>query len=276
MKKLVSGIIGTQEMFELDEPLTINREFSEVQATEMAYHRSRRIGNLALTEPTKGFRRMVSGLWVPHSGTENVAVVRNPKDFMMRNSEFVRDKVFEKYLGDGSEQYVSETRVAAWASFAANNQRSKIANQFNGWRQDARDKGAAMNPGFSTEGKVLRHFVESSPEVMGSIAAYLADLKSYIGHPDMMRGVKRTWMQDIHSNQQATHREWTKQLLWTQPDWEFDRWVAESYYNHRSRAKFWYEVLQKSEQMREDIAIQKRIHTWREDMTQRGYDVDSL
>lgn len=86
-------------------------------------------------------------------------------------------------------------------------------------------------------------------------------------------GVKRTWIQDGHRHKREEHLEWTRKFLRKEPDWEFDRWFAESYYNHRSRAKFWYGVIKKSQQMREDIIAQRRIQTYREDMERRGYDV---
>ena len=273
MRKLVSGILGSQEMFELDGRLSVHREFNEQQAFDMSLHRSRRIGELALTESTRGFKRRVSGLWVPHSATENSAVTKFPEAFMRQSALFVKDKVFEKYLGDGSEHTISEARVAVWAQFAANSQRSAIANQFEAWREDGRNKAMAMNPGIMFDGYVDRYHVESNPKVMGSMAAYLADLKSYIGHQDMMNGVKRVWMQDRYRKRQEEHLAWTQQFLRKQPDWEFDRWFAETYYNHRSRAKFWYDVTHKSAQMREDIVVQKRINSWREDMKYRGYDV---
>ncbi|MFZ2126418.1 MAG: hypothetical protein WAV04_02800 [Candidatus Microsaccharimonas sp.] len=273
MRTLRSGTTGSQEMFEFDGRLRVSREFSSDQAGQMAIHRAHRVGEFALTEATRGFRRRVAGLWVPHSATENNAITTNPEGYMNRSAELIKDKVFEKYLNDNGEYSVAETRLAIWAQFAANGQRSAIANKYESWRVDGKNKAVTMNPGFSTEGYVDRAFVESSPVVMGSIAAYMADLKSYIGHPDMMHHLKRTWIQDGHRLKKEEHLERTQQFLRKEPDWEFDRWFAESYYNHRSRAKFWYGVIQKSIQMREDILAQKRIKAWKEDMERRGYDV---
>lgn len=271
MKKLVSGIIGTQEMFELEDRLVISREYNADEAREMAKHRQKRIGELALTDPTKGFRYAVGGLWIPHSQTENMAVVRHPDKFINQSAQLVRDKVFEKYTDDDGEYAVGVARLAIWAQFAENNQKRALAMKFYGWQEDANKKRAAMNPGLNFNGNVWRKEVEANPAVMGSIAAYLADLKSYIGHPDMTQGHKRAWMQDRYTQQQAVHLKWAKQFLWTQPDWEFDRWFGESWYNHRSRAKFWHNVIQSSAEMHENVIIQRRINAWREDMERRGY-----
>jgi hypothetical protein len=273
MKKLVSGILGSQEMFEIDGRLSVSREYSEEQAIEMGIHRSKRVGELALTEATRGFKRNVSGLWVPHSGTENSAVTKFPEAFVRQSALFIKEKVFEKYLGGESEYDISEARVAVWAQFAADSQRRTIANQFDAWRIDGRNKALAMNAGITFDGYVDRYHIESNPKAMGAIAAYMADLKSYIGHPDMKNGVKRVWMQDRHRKKQEAHLTWTQQFLENQIDWEFDRWFAEAYYNHRSRAKFWHDVTHKSFQMRDDIIVQQRINSWKKDMKDRGYDV---
>jgi hypothetical protein len=273
MRKLVSGIIGTQEIFELDGRISVSREYDHEQAVEMGIHRARRIGDLALTESTRGFKRKVSGLWVPHSATENNAVTQFPETFMRTSAHFVRDLVFEKYLGDGSEHTVAEARVAVWAQFASDNQQRAIANKYDQWRENGRQKAADMNPGIGQHGFVDRAHIAHHPVVMGSIASYLADLKSYIAHPDAMNGVKRKWTQDGWKKVREKQLEWTQDFMSKQPDWEFDRFFAEAYYNHRARAKFWYDVIQKSRQMREDIILQRRLNNWREDMTRRGYDV---
>jgi hypothetical protein len=276
-KRIVSGGNGTQEMFELGERLSISREYDPAEAAAMARHRAERIGGLALTPAAMGFRRLTSGLWVPHSAMENTAVTTNPETFMHRTGELVKEKVIEKFLGDDSEHEVPEARVALWAQFADDMRQRELANRFNTWRLDGREKAARMNAGFTSfDGFVDRALVESEAgaPIMGSIAAYLADLKSYIGHPDMKKGVKRVWMQDRWTKRQAEHLEWTKNMLWTEPDWDFERWFAESYYNHRSRAKFWYGVISKSAQMRADIVAQKLIKEYREDMIRRGFDLD--
>lgn len=275
MKKLVSGIIGTQEMFELEDRLVISRVYDPEEARIMAKHRQQRIGQLALTDPTRGFRYAVGGLWIPHSQTENMAVVRHPDKFINQSSQLIKDKVFEKYTDETGEYTVGAARLAIWAQFASNSQARTIAMKFNGWQEDANKKRAALNPGLSFGGNVLRKDVESNPAVMGSIAAYLADLKSYVGHPDMEQGFhKRAWLQDNHTNKIAAHLEWTKEFLWKQPDWELDRWFGEAWYNYRSRAKFWHDVIHSSAKMREDIIVQRRLDSWREDMEYRGYVVD--
>ncbi|RWZ78740.1 MAG: hypothetical protein EOT05_03255 [Candidatus Microsaccharimonas sossegonensis] len=273
MKKLVSGIIGTQEIFELDGRIRISREFDQEQATAMGIHRAQRIGELALTEPTRGFKRMVSGLWIPHSATENNAVTQFPETFMRTSAHFVRNKVFEKYLGEGTEHAVAEVRVAVWAQLASDNQQRAIANKYDEWRENGRQKAVDMNSGITYDGFVNRRHSEHHSAVMGSIASYLADLKSYIAHPDAMNGVRRKWTQDGWTKVRNEQLEWTQNFMKKQPDWEFDRFFIETYYNHRSRAKFWYDVIQKSRRMREDIILQRRLNTWREDMIRRGYDV---
>ena len=275
MKKLVSGIIGTQEMFELEDRLVISRVYDPEEARQMATHRRRRIGQLALTDATQGFRVMVGGLWVPHSQTENMAVVRHPDRFINQSAELVKDKVFEKYTDEQGEYTVGIGRLAIWAQFAEANQMRAIATTFDGWRQDALQKRAAMNPGLDFKGNVIRKDVESNPAIMGSIAAYLADLKSYVGHPDMIKGFRqRGWLHKNHHRKINAHLEWTHQFLRRQPDWEFDRWFGEAWYNHRSRAKFWHDVIASSTRMKEDVIAQNRINEWREEMVRRGYVVD--
>ena len=275
MRKLVSGIIGTQEMFELEDRLVISREYDPEQAKAMAQHRQKRIGQLALTEPTKGFRFAVGGLWVPHSQTENMAVVRHPDKFINQSTQLIKERVFEKYTDEEGDYTVSIARLALWAQFAQNSQKRALAMKYDGWREDAKQKQLALNPALSFSGNVSRKEAEANPKVLHSMAAYLADLKSYVGHPDMTVNFnRRTWLQDNHTNKKAQHLEWTKDFLWTQPDWEFDRWFAESWYNHRSRAKFWHEVIQSSSEMHEDVIVQRRIDAWRKEMTYRGYVID--
>jgi len=275
MKKLVSGITGTQEMFELEPRLVVSREYNAEEAEAMAKHRQKRIGQLALTEPTKGFRYAVGGLWIPHSQTENMAVVRYPHKFMKQSAELIKDKVFEKYTDEEGNRTRSIAQLAIWSQFDEDSERRNLTNKYESWRVDARDKYRALNPGLHFNGTVWRKEAEEHPAVMQSMASYLADLKSYVGHPDMIHGFnKRVWMQDGHVKKQAEHLKWSKDFLSTQPDWEFDRWFAESWYNHRSRAKFWHEVTRSSYEMSEDIAVQKRINAWREDMEYRGYILD--
>lgn len=275
MKKLVSGIIGTQEMFELEDRLTLSRAYNPEEAQQMAIHRRRRVGHLALTEATEGFRIMVGGLWIPHSQTENMAVVRHPDRYINQSAELIKDKVFEKYTDDGGEYTVGIGRLAIWAQFASDTHRRALAVKFDGWQHDANDKKLAMNPGIHFSGNIWRREAESHPAVMGSLAAYLADLKSYIGHPDMIQGFnQRAWIHKDHNRKLAAHLEWSKNFLRKQPDWEFDRWFAEAWYNHRSRAKFWHDVVESSTKMKEDVIAQKRINEWREDMLRRGYVVD--
>lgn len=275
MKKFRSGMLGSQEMFEFDGRLKVSAtsEFNNEEAATMALHRRHRIGELALTESTRGFHSKVAGLWVPHSGTENNAVTSNPQTFINNGSYLAKERVIEKYNSDDKEATVPESKVRNWARFAANQEASNLANKYDAWRLDGRDKALVMIQGITAEGYVNRPFIESTTAVMGSIAAYMADLKSYIGHPDMMRGVKRIWLQDKWVKRQAANLAWTQDFLLKQPDWEFDRWYAESFYNHRSRAKYWYEVLHRSTQMREDIVVHKRRQAWKEDMARRGYDV---
>lgn len=275
MKKLVSGIIGTQEMFELEDRLVISREYNTEEARQMAVHRRKRVGQLALTEATEGFRIMVGGLWIPHSQTENMAVVRHPDRFINQSAELVQEKVFDKYTNEDGEYSVGVARLAVWAQFAGDNQRQKLATEFDGWRVDANNKRAAMNPGLDFNGNIIRKEVESNTAVMGSIAAYLADLKSYVGHPDMIQGFnQRAWIHKDHNRKLAAHFEWSKQFLLKQPDWEFDRWFGEAWYNHRSRAKFWHGVIQSSAKMKEDIIVRRRIQEWKKEMEYRGYIVD--
>lgn len=275
MKRLVSGIIGTQEMFELEDRLVTSRQFDSEEALAMAKHRQKRIGQLSLTEPTKGFRYAVGGLWIPHSQTENMAVVRHPDKFIHQSAQLVKDKVFEKYTDEAGEYTVGVGRLAIWAQFAENNQRRALAMKFHGWQEDANKKRAAMNPGLSFSGNVLRRDVETQPAIMGGIAAYLADLKSYVGHPDMQRGFnQRGWLQENHTKKQAAHFEWSQQFMRTQPDWEFDRWFGEAWYNHRSRAKFWHDVIQSSARMHEDVIVQRRINAYKNEMRARGYVID--
>jgi len=285
---LVSGKLRGQEMFQFEElnpPLTLSREYNEAEAKEMAQNRIHRIGELALTEQTKGFRYAVQGLWVPHSQTENMAVVRQPSNYMKQAGRLVYDKVFDKYRGDDGEYTVKVAQLAVWAQFADASQQRQLASKYDAWYEDANKKRLAMNYGLSFHGRVMRKQLEYGDDasdeekrkadvVMGSIATYLADLKSYIGHPDTTDGTKRNWMQDRYVKKRAAHLAWTKEFLRKQPDWEFDRWFGESWYNHRSRAKFWYEVIHASKQMHNDIIAQRRINAVREDLERRGYEVD--
>lgn len=272
MKKVVSGINPHQEMFRLEEPLQISRKYDLDEAKEMARHRLKRIGEYALTEPTRGFRYAVQGLFVPHSQGENMAVVRYPERYAQQSADIVRRNVFDKYTDPNGDFTISLALIGLRAQFASVKQRRAMAMKYHDWKMNGTDKRLAMNAGLTFDGYISRPEVETNEKILGSISYYLADLRSYIAHPDTtVQYNKRHWIHDGSTRIHDRHRDWTKDFLKKQNDWELERWFAESWYNHASRALYWNKAIGASQQMREDISVQKYIIRNEEELRYLGY-----
>lgn len=239
MKPARSGEYGAQEMLTYDDgPLTINfHTYYEKEAKEASRHRMERVGELALTPRTRGFNGRVNGLWVPHSGTENSVVVEGT-DLHIRKSQASALERYEGYHPGSVRGSISRATAA----------------KVDEWQQDAREKSSRMELGIGSTGEVIRSHIETNPLVINGIKAYLADLKFYTGHPDMLseKG-KRQAIQKNWTNKKAAHDQWASNYLNSLPDWDFEKTCIEAYYNHRSRYQYWTNVIRRNPTLARDI-----------------------
>lgn len=267
------GPVVGQEMMYFDGPLTIDLEhFNRQEAMDAAQRRKKRTGELSLRQiqkhlpgedPTKrkkridrtsGFRKASDNLWVPHSKTELNAVFDGTKLFRRKQYNLVEGLILEKYAKD--ENDISPLRIAAWARFGGTHASQAAAAKFDDWRQDAWGKFNAMKLGIGWKGEIRRSYVVGNNLVLDGIKTYLADLKSFIGHEDMMtQGEKRQWMQPRWTGKLAVHDQWASNYLDTLQDLDLEHLTAEAYYNHRSRYQYWSTTLAHDENLSHDVQV---------------------
>jgi hypothetical protein len=232
-KRITAG----QELISFDGPLTINTQgYDTVQAKQAALHRHRRKGELALTPRTRGFLGMVSSLWVPHSGTENSAVVAFPENYVRQNKLLIRDKVIEKYKDSDK----SLQQIMLWAYFASHQVGKELRQKFDAYIFDGREGYLRIHAGLGPDGEIVRERIEEHEVAHRGIKSYLIHLQAFVGAPEVLgKGERRKWPQERHHKDYAQRLEWAGNYLDRLPEYEFAETVKEAYYSERSRHEFW-------------------------------------
>lgn len=237
MKSPKSQSLGHQELIRFDGPLTVlTGPYNRQEAKEAALHRKGREGELALSVRTKGFQSRTDGLWVPHSGLENSAVVKLPLVFLMDAQRYAKDRVIEKY----NDSDIPIGRVLAWAFFARQMAGREMIQQFDRFRTRARENHRRIRSGLGPEGEIERDRVEASAYAVDGLTRYLMSLRSFVGAEDVLgKYERRKWPQKHHHKQYAKRQEQAQDFLDGMPDWDFDLTVKEAYWAERSRYEYW-------------------------------------
>lgn len=237
MKPPQSQSLGHQELLRFDGPMTIpTGSYNRREAKEAALHRKGRKGELELTARTKGFQSRTDGLWIPHSGLENSAVVKLPLVFLTDAQRYAKERVIEKY----EESDIPHARVLAWAFFARQMAGREMIQRFDHFRIEAQENHRRIRAGLGPEGEIERDRIEASAFAVGGLLRYLMSLRSFIGTPDVLgKGERRKWPQKHHHKQYARRQEQAREFLGAMPDWDFDLTVKEAYWAERSRYEYW-------------------------------------
>ena len=261
-----------QEILSFDVPPRIDiHVYDPAEALKAARHRQGRKDELALTPRTQGFRARTGSLWIPHSGTENAAVVAIPENKIRTDKRFIKEKVFEKY----ENSRFSVGRVALWAYFAARQSEKDLRSRFFGYMIDAREGCLRINAGLGPAGEVDRDRIEQTEMAYRTVMDYLVYLKTFVGAPDTLsKGERRKWPQERHTAVWARQHAWAEEYLQAIPRHEFEETVQEAYYSERSRYEFWTAV--RKEHILFEQRTARRFIAWYygQDVPLEAYDND--
>ena len=263
---------ASQEVLPLEAPLSIGGDYDLGRAKAAAARRWARLGGTP--EQIRGFVQRTGGLFVPHNGTENSAVVEIPLVKIKKDEMFAVDRVREKY----EDSDIAPRQLNLWTHFARMNARGSLEQKYRGFMSESSANAARIEAAlWSFQGEIRReaftydpdyridpdsHRVRTDILAYNSVLKYLIDLRAFTGLDKELlnKDGHRKWPQLRHKHQYKEYMDEThKNILEPLAEHEFAKLVDEAYQSHFSRSRFWIDVYREHQQYRRQ---QRRNTSW--------------
>lgn len=241
-----------QEVLGFEDPLTLPKSYDLQRAKDAAARRQKRVGRVQRIE---GFKRRTMGLFVPHSGTENSAVVDLPEHKLDGATAAAESRVKEKY----KDSDVLTSRVDLWAGFAKQRSRGELRRKYRQFMHESASNAARIALRLDLfDGQITREAFAYDPDyridpeahpdelsqgvlAYNCVLKYLVDLEAFTGsNPDLInRKNQRKWPQFRHHKDYRNRMEKAHEAVEPLAEHYFAEIVDEAYWSHASRNIFW-------------------------------------